>query len=58
MAIWEKTKSFALKCRRVWHVLKKPSKNEFVTVAKVSAMGIGLLGVLGFLVSILMKIFL
>ena len=51
------TKSFFLKCKRVWHVLKKPTKKEFETIAKVSALGILALGVLGFIISMLMKIF-
>ncbi len=52
-----KTKSFLLKCRRVWHTLKKPTKQEFEQISKVSAIGIGILGLLGFLISIAMKAF-
>jgi protein transport protein SEC61 subunit gamma-like protein len=55
--IFTSTKSFVLKCRRVWSVLKKPSKKEFETISKVSVVGILILGVLGFLISIIMKIF-
>jgi len=51
------TKSFSLKCKRVWHSLKKPSKKEFETITKVSAVGIVALGILGFLISIVMKLF-
>ena len=51
------TKSFFVKCKRVWSVLKKPSRKEFETVAKVSAIGVAILGVLGFLISMVMKIF-
>lgn len=50
-------KSFAIKCKRVWSVLKKPSKKEFETIAKVSGFGILILGILGFLISIVMKLF-
>lgn len=50
-------KSFLPKCKRVWMALKKPNKEEFWTTAKVSAIGIAILGVLGFAVSIVMKIF-
>jgi protein transport protein SEC61 subunit gamma-like protein len=50
-------KPFFKKCKRVWLVLKKPTKVEFQTTAKVSAIGIALLGVLGFLISIIMKMF-
>ena len=50
-------KSFAIKCKRVRSVLKKPSRKEFETIAKVSSFGILILGVLGFLISIVMKFF-
>jgi len=52
-----KIKSFLLQCRRVWHALRKPSRQEFQSVAKISAIGIALLGVIGFIVSMLMKSF-
>jgi len=55
--IFTSTKSFFRKCVRVWHVLKKPSRKEFETVAKVSAIGILLLGAIGFLISVVMKSF-
>ncbi|MFQ5531589.1 MAG: protein translocase SEC61 complex subunit gamma [Candidatus Nanoarchaeia archaeon] len=51
------TKSFLLKCKRVWQVLKKPTRKEYEQVAKVSAMGIAALGALGFLISVVMKAF-
>jgi len=51
------TKSFVIKCRRVWSALKKPSRKEFEMIAKVSAIGILILGVLGFLISIVMNFF-
>lgn len=37
--------------------LKKPTKKEFQMIAKVSALGILILGTLGFLISIIMKMF-
>ncbi len=52
-----KLKSFVAKCKRVWLILKKPTKKEFIMVAKISAIGILIFGLLGFLVSIIMKIF-
>ncbi len=48
-------KSFFKKCIRVWHVLRKPSKEEFLMVAKVSAIGILAIGLIGFLVSIMLR---
>ncbi|MEK6817216.1 MAG: protein translocase SEC61 complex subunit gamma [Nanoarchaeota archaeon] len=53
----ESIKSFFNKCKRVWHTLKKPSKEEFEKVAKVSAIGILILGLIGFIIALVMKIF-
>jgi protein transport protein SEC61 subunit gamma and related proteins len=50
-------KSFFLKSKRVWSVLKKPSRKEFETITKVSALGVLVLGILGFVVSVIMKMF-
>lgn len=54
MAIKEKLVTFFGQCVRVWHLLRKPSMEEFKAVSKVSAIGLGVIGALGFLVSILM----
>jgi protein transport protein SEC61 subunit gamma-like protein len=50
-------KSFFEKCKRVWFVLKKPTKKEYVLIVKVSAIGIAIIGLLGFIISVLMKAF-
>ena len=50
-------KNFTLKSKRVWLALKKPTRREFESVAKISAIGILILGTLGFLISIIMKSF-
>jgi protein transport protein SEC61 subunit gamma-like protein len=47
-------KSFIGQCTRVWHLLKKPDKEEFTTIAKVSAIGLGIVGGLGFLIAVVM----
>ena len=47
-------KSFTGQCLRVWKLLKKPSKQEWTTIAKVSALGLGLIGLIGFIISIIM----
>ncbi|MEN7981876.1 MAG: protein translocase SEC61 complex subunit gamma [Nanoarchaeota archaeon] len=57
MTLLTKSKSFFIKCKRVWHTLKKPSRKEFWMVAKISALGILALGIFGFLISIVMKSF-
>ena len=51
-----KIKSFVMQSVRVWHILRKPSSLEFKTVAKVSAVGILIIGALGFAVSDVVKI--
>jgi len=51
-----KLKIFIKKCKRVWLALKKPSKKEFETITKVSAIGIALLGVIGFIISLIMNV--
>jgi protein transport protein SEC61 subunit gamma-like protein len=52
-----KSKSFFIKCKRVWHTLRKPSKKEFETTAKVSAIGIAILGIIGFIISLVLAMF-
>jgi protein transport protein SEC61 subunit gamma-like protein len=47
-------KSFGKQCIRVWHLLRKPEKEEFWIVAKVSAIGLLVVGAVGFLVALLM----
>jgi len=37
-------------------VLKKPSKKEFQMIVKVSAIGILILGLLGFVLAVIMKL--
>lgn len=53
----QKLQSFFVQCKRVWMALKKPSKKEFEQVVKVSAIGIVILGVLGFLISMIVSLF-
>jgi len=55
MVISEKFKSFTAQCVRVWHLLRKPTSQEFKAVSKISAIGLGLIGVLGFIITIIMN---
>ena len=57
MRKFDELKAFFSKSKRVWLVLKKPSRKEFEMVAKVSAIGVLLLGVIGFSIGILVKVF-
>jgi protein transport protein SEC61 subunit gamma-like protein len=52
-----KVKSFLAKCVRVWHVLRKPNSREFKMVAKVSALGVLLIGLMGFIIAMIMNLF-
>lgn len=51
-----KIKSFLLQSKRVWHILKKPTAEEFKAIAKVSALGILAIGAIGFIISDLIKL--
>jgi protein transport protein SEC61 subunit gamma-like protein len=46
----EKLKAFIMECKRVLRVTKKPDKQEFTTIVKISAIGMAIIGVIGFLV--------
>ena len=45
--------TFFFQCKRVWMALRKPTMKEFETISKVSAIGILIIGILGFLVSMI-----
>lgn len=48
-------KPFAKQCTRVWYLMKKPDKQEFSITAKVAAIGLALIGVIGFAINMGMK---
>lgn len=50
-------KSFMAQCKRVWRILRKPDSQEYKTTAKVAAIGLGIIGLLGFAISIVMNLF-
>lgn len=41
---------FVKECVRVLKVTKKPTKEEFKTIVKVSALGMAIIGLIGFLI--------
>ncbi len=47
----EKLKSFTSQSMRVWKLLRKPTPEEFKSIAKVSALGILVIGAVGFIIS-------
>ena len=48
----DEVKEFLDECKRVWLVLRKPTKDEYLAVAKVTALGICLLGVIGYIIHV------
>lgn len=57
MAKTDKLKAFIAKSKRVWLILKKPTRKEYEMIAKISAIGIAIIGVVGFLIAIIMQVF-
>ena len=56
-ASWKtKLTSFFLQSKRVWMVLRKPTGEEFKAIAKVSAIGILAIGLVGFIISDIVKL--
>jgi len=54
---WQKLKAFIVECTRVVRVTKKPSKDEFKTIVKISGIGMAVIGFLGFLVAFVKELF-
>lgn len=50
---WIKFKDFLAECMRVLRVTKKPGKEEFKVIVKVSGIGILIIGFIGFIIFIL-----
>ncbi len=48
-----KAKSFIIQCVRVMKVTRKPDKEEFRMLVKVSGLGIAVIGTIGFLLHII-----
>lgn len=56
MEMFVKLKRFALECLRVLKVTKKPSNMEFKTIVKVSALGIAIIGLIGFVIQMIRQL--
>ncbi len=48
---WIRFKSFVNECVRVLKVTRKPDKMEFRTIVKVSGLGMILIGLIGFIIT-------
>jgi len=57
MDVISSLKSFISQCARVWTITKKPTSEEFKLVSKASAIGVLIIGLLGFLVAIIITNF-
>ncbi|MEM4260664.1 MAG: protein translocase SEC61 complex subunit gamma [Candidatus Woesearchaeota archaeon] len=51
-----KFKNFVAECLRVLRITKKPSKEEFMTILKASALGMAIIGLIGFIIHIIIQI--
>jgi protein transport protein SEC61 subunit gamma-like protein len=52
-----KLKSFLLESRRVLRVTRKPTREEFKTIVKASALGMAIIGALGFIIHLIRQVF-
>ncbi len=52
-----KLKDFFVECKRVLIVTKKPTKEEFKTIVKVSGLGILIIGAIGFVIQLVEVLF-
>ena len=52
-----KIKRFGIECWRVLRITKKPDKEEFRTIVKASGLGIIIIGLIGFVLTILKQLF-
>ncbi len=43
-------------CQRVLHVSKKPGRDEFMNVAKITGIGVLIIGAIGFVISIVAQL--
>lgn len=51
-----KFQDFLLKCARVWAVMRKPTKDELKITAQAAGLGMLIVGLLGFLVSVAVRL--
>jgi protein transport protein SEC61 subunit gamma-like protein len=50
---FEKVKTFYQQCVRVFKITKKPTKEEYKAIMKVSGLGILLIGFIGFIIHVI-----
>lgn len=58
MKLFVKIKDFFSQCVRTWRLSRKPEKNEVVNTSKISAIGILILGIIGFVIGLIVELLL
>jgi protein transport protein SEC61 subunit gamma-like protein len=53
-----KVKRFLKETRRVLHITKKPDRQEFLSLCKITGLGIAVIGALGFIIFLLKQLLL
>jgi len=53
---WIRFKSFINECVRVLRITRKPNSLEFKTIVKVSGLGMIIIGLIGFVITMLKQI--
>ena len=56
MSFQESIKRFLKECKRVLKVSKKPSSEEYMNFSKVTAIGIAIIGVIGFVIGLIAQV--
>jgi protein transport protein SEC61 subunit gamma-like protein len=54
--LWRKFKRFIRESKRVLIVTKKPTRDEFKTIVKVSGLGILIIGIIGFIIQMIKQL--
>ena len=54
---FERVKEFWVECKRVLRATKKPTSDEFKSIMKVAGLGMLIMGVIGFLISVIRQLF-
>ena len=54
--IGRRLKSFTAECIRVLKITKKPTKEEFQVIVKVSGIGMMIIGMIGFLIQLVQQL--
>ncbi len=49
-------RKFLYECKRVLQVARKPDRNEYWTVAKVTGLGVVIIGLVGFVIMLIAKL--